>query len=134
MSNIVKLSSKDFDSQGNLTSHKNHNMVVLFYADYCPACRSFKPTFLEVAQQMKNNKNVMFAMVHTPDNRDLMSRMDNFPFEVMYIPTLVSYHNGKFFSTYDYDQNDPKDRATYRTKPDLMEYVNGIGTAKINFK
>ena len=130
---IVPLSDEHFDDNGNLNVLKDKNVVVLFYADYCPACKNFKPTFVKSAEEVKDG-NIVFAAVHTPDQRRLMSRLREFPFNVSFIPTVVSYNRGKYYSTYDYDESNPEDRKTYRTKPDVIEYAKGIGKAKVNFK
>lgn len=133
MSEIVSLTNEHFDNDGNLKVLKDKNVVILFYADYCPACRQFKPTFLKSAEETKDPK-IVYACVHTPDNRMLMSRMKNFPYSVNYIPTVVSYNNGKYYSTYDYDENDPEDRKSYRTKEDVKEYSRGVGIANLKTK
>lgn len=136
MSKIKNLTADDFDKDGNLRSLTDKQVVILFYAEFCPACRNFKPTFEQVGNKlMSNNKNIIFAKVSTPDNRDLMGKIREMDlFEVMYIPTVVSYHNGSYYSTYDYDENDPEDKKTYRTAGDLEEYAKGVGKSKINFK
>jgi thiol-disulfide isomerase/thioredoxin len=132
--NFIKLSDSDFDKQGNLTKYKE-NVVVLFYRDGCPACERFKPTYAKVADVFKNNTETLFGIVNTSYNRPLMSRIDgNFPYDVNYVPTLVCYAKGKYYSTYDYDSEDPEDAKTYRTEPDVLQYVKGIGKSKINFK
>lgn len=133
--NFIKLSDSDFDQQGKLTNYKNKKVIVLFYRDGCPACERFKPTYTKVANGFVKDNNTLFGMVNTGYNRPLMSRIDgNFPFDVNYVPTIVSYSNGKYYSTYDYDPEDPEDAKTYRTEPDVIDYVKGIGKAKINFK
>ena len=134
---MITLSNSDFDDNGNLKtpSLQDKKVMVLFYADYCPACRGFKPTFEESSNDLKNDPQIVFARISTPENRDLMFRMNGrFPFEVKYIPTVVSYNNGKYYSTYDYDSNNPHERSSYRTKPDVIEYARGIGTAERKYK
>ena len=133
--NLTELSDGDFDQQGNLVNHKNVNVVVLFYRDGCPACERFKPTYSNVANVFKNDTKTLFGIVNTSYNRPLMSRIDgNFPYDVNYVPTVVCYANGKYYSTYDYDPEDKEDIKTYRTEPDVIQYVKGIGKSKINFK
>jgi len=132
---LIPLSDKDFDEKGNLTSLKDKNVVIIFYADYCPACKGFKPTFEKAASSLQNDPVVVFAKVSTPENRDLMSRVrGRFPFEVQYIPTVISYNKGKYYSTYDYDHSNPQDRETYRTLPDVIEYAKSIGSGNIRYK
>lgn len=131
---IVSLSDKNFDNNGNLNILKDKNVVVLFYAGYCPACNNFKPTFMKAAEESRDN-NIVFASVHTPDEPDLMSRLRrDFPFSVNFIPTVVSYNKGKYYSTYDYDESNPEDRKTYRTKEDVKLYAKGIGISEVKTK
>jgi thiol-disulfide isomerase/thioredoxin len=133
--NFVILSNSDFDNQGNLKNYTKENVVVLYYRDGCPACERFKPTYASAAEKFRNNPKTLFGIVNTSDNRSLMSRIDgNFPYDVNYVPTVVCYSNGKYYSTYDYDPENPEEAKTYRTEPDVIEYVKGIGKSKINFK
>jgi len=132
--NFITLSDSDFYQQGNLKKYKE-NVVVLFYRDGCPACERFKPTYAKVSDVFRNNNKTLFGVVNTSNNRPLMNRIDgNFPYDVNYVPTVVCYSKGKYYSTYDYDSEDPEDVKTYRTEPDLLQYVKGIGMSKINFK
>jgi thiol-disulfide isomerase/thioredoxin len=130
---VVPLSDEDFDNNGNLNVLKDKNVIVLFYASYCPACNQFKPTFMKASEEV-NDDNIVFATVHTPEQRSLMSRLRAFPFSVNYIPTVVSYNKGKYYSTYDYDESNPQDRKTYRTKEDVKEYAKGIGVSEVKTK
>jgi thiol-disulfide isomerase/thioredoxin len=135
MSNIKRLTSNDFSDNGDLLLDKNNNSIILFYAEFCPACKNFKPTFEKVAEDvMTQSPNIKFYMVSTADNRDLMSKVSQkFPYEVQYIPTVVRYNNGKYFSTYDYDKSNPEARKEYRTPKNLKEYAYGVGKSKLNF-
>ena len=97
MSNIISLTDKDFNEDGNLKSLTDKNVVVLFYADYCPACSHFKPIFEQASDDLKNTNTIKFASVSTPENRNLMARTrGKFPYEINYIPLVVSYNKGKF--------------------------------------
>jgi hypothetical protein len=58
---------------------------------------------------------------------------EKFPYEVQYIPTIVSYHNGKYYSTYDYDKNKPEERKEYRTPKNFAQYAYGVGKSNLNF-
>ena len=95
----------------------------------------FKPTFEKVAEEVASQSpDIKFYMVATSDNRDLMSKVANkFPYEVQYIPTIVSYSNGKYYSTYDYDKADPQSRKEYRTPKNFAQYSYGVGKSKLNF-
>ena len=135
MSSIQRLTSKDFNDNGDLLIDNDKNVVILYYADFCPACKMFKPTFEKVAEEVASQSpDIKFYMVATSDNRDLMTKVSkNFPYEVQYIPTIVSYRNGKYYSTYDYDKADPQSRKEYRTPKNFAQYSYGVGKSKLNF-
>lgn len=66
----------------------NHTVVVKFYADWCGACKSFNPTFSELAEN--NKTSVLFAKVNGDQNPKLMKR-----FSISGYPTLILFKNGK---------------------------------------
>ena len=135
MSSIPRLTSKNFSSTGDLLTDQDKNVIILYYAEFCPACKMFKPTFEKVAEEvMSQSPDIKFYMVSTSDNRDLMAKVaEKFPYEVQYIPTVVSYNKGKYYSTYDYDNNKPEERKEYRTPKNLAQYAYGVGKSKLNF-
>jgi len=135
MSSIPRLTSKNFSSTGDLLTDQDKNVIILYYAEFCPACKMFKPTFEKVAEEvMSQSPDIKFYMVSTSDNRDLMAKVaEKFPYEVQYIPTVVSYNKGKYYSTYDYDKNKPEERKEYRTPKNLAQYAYGVGKSKLNF-
>jgi thiol-disulfide isomerase/thioredoxin len=124
------LENKDFDMYGNILPNlPRTKSVVLFYSDGCPACRKFKPTFEQLQSIDNLNANVLLVPVN--NNPVIMERMrKSWPFTVPFIPTVVSYDNGTYYSTYNYGQGD---NNKYRTLPDLIEYVRGIGSAPIQY-
>jgi len=135
MSSIPRLTSKNFSSTGDLLTDQDKNVIILYYAEFCPACKMFKPTFEKVAEEvMSQSPDIKCYMVSTSDNRDLMAKVaEKFPYEVQYIPTVVSYNKGKYYSTYDYDNNKPEERKEYRTPKNLAQYAYGVGKSKLNF-
>ncbi|MDE1869435.1 MAG: thioredoxin family protein [Candidatus Micrarchaeota archaeon] len=61
--------------------------IVLFYADWCPYCRRFKPTF--ESYERKFNANFAEALV----NEDANPLWDKFKIE--YIPTVIAFKDGE---------------------------------------
>ena len=62
-------------------------MVVLFYADWCPFCRKFKPVFETYERSAKHQ----FAEAKV--NEDENPMWDRFKVEV--VPTVVSFKDGR---------------------------------------
>lgn len=61
-------------------------VIVLFYADWCPYCRSFLPTFNECVDEAE--VDVVAANVSHPED----PRWDEYDVEA--IPTLIAFHEG----------------------------------------
>ncbi len=67
-------------------------VIVLFYADWCPYCSSFKPTF--ESYQVND-----FKLVKTKVNEDDNPLWDRF--DIMSIPTIIAFKDGKIISRRD---------------------------------
>ncbi|HVA82997.1 MAG TPA: thioredoxin family protein [Candidatus Aquilonibacter sp.] len=61
--------------------------IVLFYADWCPYCRKFKPTF--ESYEKKFNANFAQAKI----NEDANPMWDKFKIE--FIPTVIAFKDGE---------------------------------------
>lgn len=138
--NTVQLTNKDFDIDMNLVkSGLKPKVLVVFFHPSCGHCVHFKPVYEELAEMSKNGKldGISIATVNTADNRDLMQRImdpelrSKRDFLVEGVPTIVSYHNGQYFSTY---APGPNGSHPYRSLEDVKEYLTGIGSAEITYK
>ena len=69
--------------------------LVMFYADWCPFCRKFKPIFESFANSP--NKNMIFyaSMINDDDN-PLWDR-----FSINTVPTLIAFDKGEIISRRD---------------------------------
>ena len=126
--NVVMLKKGDFDNE--LKLKKGGKFVILYFANWCGHCKHLKPDY----QKLADNANGFTVAAVDADNNDgliemIQSMGDNAEYDVRGFPTIVSYNNGKYFSTYG-PSNDGKQ---FRTFEDMMEYANGIGTADITF-
>jgi len=136
LQNVLELKNKDFDKDLNLTnSQAKSKTLILFYADWCGHCNHLKPTYQQLIN-MSGKLGVTVAAVNSDNSDGLLDRINkmdqNAEYEVKGFPTIVSYHNGKYFSSYAPDDNE-EGRKKFRTLEDLVEYVNGIGTANITY-
>jgi len=135
LENVLELKNKDFDKDLNLTnSQAKPKTIILYYADWCGHCKHLKPTYQELIN-MSDKLGVTVAAVNSDNSDGLLDRINKMgekaEYEVRGFPTIVSYHNGKYFSSYAPDDNE-EGRKKFRTLPDLVDYVNGIGTANID--
>ena len=62
--------------------------VMYFYADWCPTCRSFTPTFVKVAERLAGD--VHFRKINVDEMPDLAKKWG-----VNYVPTTIVAENGK---------------------------------------
>lgn len=80
---------EEFDSK-ILSSDKK--TLVLFYADWCPYCANFKPTFEEI-----DSKNIQKkAALVNEDENPLWDR-----FKIHSIPTMIAFRKGKVITRRD---------------------------------
>lgn len=73
---------KEFDSK---VLNNEKKTLVLFYADWCPYCANFKPTFEEINTEKIQKK----AALVNEDENPLWDR-----FNIQAIPTMIAFQNG----------------------------------------
>jgi protein disulfide-isomerase A6 len=138
LQNVLELKNKDFDKDLNLTNKEaKPKTIILYYADWCGHCNHLKPTYQKLIEMSKSGKlDASIAAVNSDNSDGLLDRInkmgENTEYEVRGFPTIVSYHNGKYFSSYAPDDNE-EGRKKFRTLEDMVDYVNGIGTANITY-
>ena len=137
----ASLSNKDFDAEMNLKNKDcKPKTVILFYSPRCGHCVRFKPTFLEFLDEVNGGKygsDMSARIINTSADGELMKQMFSKPDEREYlvegVPMVVSYNNGKYYSTYGPDETE-EGMKKFRTKQDLIEYIQGVGSAPITYK
>lgn len=87
------LEPNDFDS---LLSSKKRALV-MFYADWCPFCKRFKPIF----ESVNDNESAIrgYAFYESKINNDDNPLWDRFVISA--VPTLLAIDNGKIISRRD---------------------------------
>lgn len=61
--------------------YKNCTFVVMIMAEWCGHCKNAKPAFLEVAEVMKDNKEVVYCFIDVtadPDTKDITKSLEGF--------------------------------------------------------
>ena len=70
--------------------------LVMFYADWCPFCRKFKPVFETSANSVAKSQQKFFESNIDDDNNPLWER-----FSIEAVPTLIAFEKGKIISRRD---------------------------------
>ena len=79
----------EFDSK---VLNNKEKTLVLFYADWCPYCANFKPTFEEIKPDKIEKKAALV-------NEDENPSWDRF--NIQSIPTIIVFQNGKILARRD---------------------------------
>ena len=80
---------EEFDSK---ILNNEKKTLVLFYADWCPYCANFKPTFEEISSDKVQKK----AVLVNEDENPLWDR-----FNIQAVPTMIVFQNGKIITRRD---------------------------------
>ena len=83
--NIVELNDKTWEKT---VEKKDKPVMVMFYSQMCPYCKSMDPYFEEYAEEFKDK--VVFAKVNVTENPFVVGR-----YGVMGIPTFKFFCNGQ---------------------------------------
>jgi thioredoxin-like negative regulator of GroEL len=126
---VIELSTSDFDADFNLSRKDllKKKVVLLIHRPTCGHCVHFKPEYFKASE---NAGSVIFAAIDTDSNPDFMRSLmqsAGAQYKPRGVPTVVSFNNGKYWSTYGANNN------KYRTAEDVLEYVAGIGSADISY-
>jgi thioredoxin 1 len=85
------------------------NVVVDFYADWCPPCRAIAPVFSKLADSHAVGGQLAFAKVNVDHVNDVAKRYD-----ISAMPTFVFFENGK-----------PRPVAVKGSKDGLVDRIRG---------
>jgi thioredoxin len=69
--------------------------LVMFYADWCPFCQKFKPSFESLANIANNNISFYASAINDDDN-PLWDR-----FSINAVPTLIAFEKSNIISRRD---------------------------------
>jgi thiol:disulfide interchange protein len=95
------------------TDGKKQAELMLFYADWCPACKQFKPTWHEFKESMSgktiNGYHVILTDVNCSDKNDSASSKKMTQMSVSGFPTVVLLKDG---TKYKFDGKRTNDGLT----------------------
>jgi thioredoxin-like negative regulator of GroEL len=72
------------------------NVLIMFYADWCPFCSRFKPFFESIADSKESLKCKMYGSKVNDDDNPLWDR-----FSINAVPTVIAFNDGKILSRRD---------------------------------
>lgn len=100
---IIYLEDQDFTPEGKLLL--NEPVVCLIYANHCPPCIEFKPTYYELPSHVNG---VVVSCVetdgHLPGQAELMKRFNMIFPGLQGTPTVVMFKNGYIEAIYEGDR------------------------------
>ena len=70
--------------------------LVMFYADWCPFCRQFKPIFETSANSPANSQRKFYESNIDDDDNPLWER-----FSINAVPTIIAFEKGEIISRRD---------------------------------
>ncbi len=82
---IIKLNKENFEKE---VVQSEKTVLVDFYADWCGPCKMLSPILEEIASEL--GEKVKVGKLNVDESNDLA-----FEYEVMSIPTLILFENGK---------------------------------------
>lgn len=86
---IVKLNNENFKKE---VMQSDKTVIVDFYADWCGPCKMMSPILDDIANELESKIRVY--KVNVDESRDIAMK-----YEIMSIPTLIIFKNGKVINT-----------------------------------
>ncbi len=80
-------------SQLKSVINSNRNVVIKFYADFCPPCKGFAPIYAQISDEGTFN-SIVFVEVNTQQYRDIA-----LSYGVQSIPTVIFIKDQKIIGT-----------------------------------
>jgi len=130
---MYTLCDENFDDALNIIHPElsQGDLVVMWQRPGCPHCDIMKPEF-EKADRL-TTAGAKFAIVDIRQCPGAFAKANGpmSPYKVAGVPKVVSYSNGKYFSTYVNNPDAaPEIRAGYRKAADIALYADTIGTVE----
>jgi len=130
---VIQLRDQDFDDLLNISrpDFKNKS-VVMFYSPSCSHCHHMLPHFVQAAKQL--DPSVKFGVCNIQENPQVMMRQrsPDSLYVIPGVPKMVSFADGNYYSTYSSRPGmNPQQASKYRKLEDIIDYINGIGSAEV---
>ena len=86
---ILKLNNENFKEE---VIQSDKTVIVDFYADWCDPCKMMSPILDDIANEL--GSKIKVCKVNVDESRDIAMK-----YEIMSIPTLIIFKNGKIVNT-----------------------------------
>ena len=86
---ILKLNNENFKEE---VIQSDKTVIVDFYADWCGPCKMMSPILDDIANEL--GSKIKVCKVNVDESRDIAMK-----YEIMSIPTLIIFKNGKIVNT-----------------------------------
>jgi|SRR5690606_31199452 len=103
MTDIAYLEETDFTNDGKLVI--NDPVVCLVYANWCPPCQQFKPTYYKLADHVNMKVACIELDGHLPGQKELADKVKKIIPGMEGTPTVVLFVNGRVVSKYNGDRS-----------------------------
>lgn len=104
--NVIFLENEDFTPQGDLVL--NEPVLVMIMSSGCPHCHDAAPYYSQLSDSMKA-QGIVFAAILTDGSASeqmLSSRLSSFVPNLVGVPTLTLFRNGKYIKTFQGNKKD----------------------------
>jgi len=106
---IIEVNSKNAENFKNIVK-EDKPVLMLYYAEWCPHCQIFKPTWKDIQEELKPKRNIRVAEVEYKDLSFIPKKYK----DIISFPTLRVIKGGKIVGEYN----------AVRTKEDIIKYAN----------
>jgi len=89
---VIELQSKDFNPKASWKLKNKSCTAVLFYCPWCPHCRVFKDTWIDLAKKVGFMN--LYALNCEKQKRQLLKIQEELPELVKGYPTILFYKGG----------------------------------------
>ena len=93
---IIEVNSKNAEKFKNIVK-EDKPVLMLYYAEWCPHCQIFKPTWKDIQEELKSKRNIRVAEVEYKDLSFIPKKYK----EIISFPTLRVIKGGKIVGEYN---------------------------------
>ena len=91
---IIEVNSKNAEKFKNIVK-EDKPVLMLYYAEWCPYCQIFKPTWKDIQEELKSKRNIRVAEVEYKDLSFIPQKYK----EIISFPTVRDIKGDKIVTT-----------------------------------